>query len=185
MDESDAHPKITSSRRQWSKADLDYLCCWAGTRSIRTLCRHLQRTERALRCKLHKLGLSGKVLEGWDIADLQRACHVSQRTVLRSLADGTLRLQCADVRFFPGDNQVTDPKVFAAGSQPNTALYLISDAAIQRHSSISKICADALAGHCQLIHARITEATAVRFYTRSKRLGGLAGRDKKRSDEKI
>jgi hypothetical protein len=85
-------------RRRWSCPDKRYLERWAGVRPVCDLCRYLRRTERAVRCQLHKRGLSAKVREGWSVSQLQREFHLGRRTVLRHLSIGPLRLCSAQVR---------------------------------------------------------------------------------------
>lgn len=160
------HPH-KNGRRRWSRADLGYLHAWAGTRPVRILCRYLQRTERALRCKLHKLGLSAKVREGWDVAALRHTCHVGMRTILRYVVNGKLRLQCGDVRMpCVGIEQVASVITVTRcwHGIRNTNVQPFADLTGQRHWTISQLCLAALAGRCRLLHLRITEATAVQFY---------------------
>jgi hypothetical protein len=157
---ADTVPHIT--RRRWSDADLHYLQTWVGTRSIRMLCHHLQRPERALRCKMHKLGLSGKVREGWDLKQLHAHYHLSAHAVLRHVAEGTLYLHCAEVR--PPCS--VRANVVKTGTAPSIRQYHalrlapacpIGEIAQAQHQTIAQICTESLTGRYRLIHVRIKE----------------------------
>jgi hypothetical protein len=169
---------IRCVRRRWSTADLHYLHTWVGVRPIHVLCRYLRRTERALRCKLHTLGLSAKVREGWGMAQLRRTYHVGMRTVLRHVVEGKLRLQCAQVR--APSRGIRFATSLAAGVRrwhgvSSATMPPIGDVAARWHRTISQVCAAALAGQCRLIHVRITEATAARFQGNHRSLTGGSG----------
>ena len=155
-------------RRRWSTADQHYLQTWVGRRPIGMLCRHLQRSERAVRCKLHKLRLNAKVCEGWGSKQLRTMCHLDDRTVLHYLASGTLRLQCAEVRWGPCLHAVyqatsANPPARRKCRAQSPSVSPIGEAATTLHWTLKQLYMAALAGQCRLIHLRVTEASALPF----------------------
>lgn len=147
-------------RRRWSAADLHYLQTWSGTRPIRQLCRHLHRSERALRCKLHKLAISAKVNAGWGLKQVQAHGHLSARAVLGRVIEGTIRLQCAQVRGHPlartahGESR---PMPQRWRCLQGTHARPIGEVGARHHLTAKQICLAALHGYCRLIHVRVTE----------------------------
>jgi len=82
-------------RRCWNDADSRTLMWYAGVYPIPTMCRLLGRTERSVRCKLHRLGVSARIRDGWSPRQLQAIYGMSLQDVRRELASGRLRIQTA------------------------------------------------------------------------------------------
>lgn len=99
---SKARKLTTSSRKRWDKEELRYLEAWAGVRSIAELSWRMQRTERALRCKMHRLGFSAKIKEGWGLQELKTSLKLSRAAVLHYIEAGLLRIHSAQVCLRPG-----------------------------------------------------------------------------------
>lgn len=146
-------------RRCWSTEELRYLDAWAGTRSVGEMCRRLQRSERALRCQLHRRGLSAKVCEGWGLGQLRTDMHLRTRTVLRYAVQGVLRVHSAQV--------CTKRLQVVAGLSrlPPWTVRAISlgEAARVLNCPRTQILMAALTGRCRLINVRITEASVLRL----------------------
>lgn len=111
------------------------------------LCRSLRRSERALRCKLHRLRLSAKVVEGWSLHELRASLRMSVKQVLCHVVVGRLRVQCAQVR--------------GAG--------IANDRKAAPHSGWKRVCAEVLRGRWRLSRLRISEASVQRFHVISAR----------------
>ena len=148
-----------TSRRYWSTEELQYLDTWAGTRSVGEMCQQLQRSERALRCQLHRRGLSAKVCEGWGLGQLRTDMHLRARTVLRYAVQGILRVHSAQV--------CTKHLRVAVGrlrlSPWTTSAIPLSEAARVLRCPRTLVLVAALTGRCRLINVRITEASVLRF----------------------
>lgn len=82
-------------RRRWSRKDVCVLTWWVGSHPISTLCRMLHRTERAVRCKLHRLGVSARVIEGWSLRQLHTRFGLTRHQIYTALQQGRLRLHTA------------------------------------------------------------------------------------------
>lgn len=147
-------------RRCWSTEELQYLDTWAGTRSVSEMCQRLQRSERALRCQLHRRGLSAKVCEGWGLGQLRTDMHLRARTVLRYAVQGILRVHSAQVcmrhRHVAVDPSRLPPP-WAARAIP------LSEAARALKCPQTQVLMAALTGRCRLINVRITEASVLRL----------------------
>lgn len=146
-------------RRCWSTEELQYLDTWAGTRSVGEMCQRLQRSERALRCQLHRRGLSAKVCEGWSLGQLHTDMHLQTRTVLRYAVQGVLRVHSA---------QVCTKHLRVAGSPlyfpPWTARTIpLSEAARVLRCPRTQVLVAALTGRCRLINVRIAEVSVLRL----------------------
>ena len=146
-------------RRCWSAAELRYLDTWAGTRSVGEMCRRLQRSERALRCQLHRRGLSAKVCEGWGLNQLRVDLHLRARTVLHYAVQGILRVHSAQVCMLHGLVLNRRPRRRSWGVRTIS----IGEAAHVLRWSRARILVAALAGRCRLINVRITEGSVMRL----------------------
>lgn len=129
-------------RRRWSVSELRYLQARVGIRTVEQLSRALQRSERALRCKLHRLKLSAKVVEGWSLHELRVSLRMSVKQVLRHIVAGHLRVQCAQLHGV----EITD------------------DSKAAPHSGWKRVCAEVLRGRWRLSRLRISEASVQRFH---------------------
>lgn len=141
-------------RRRWLAAELRYLETWAGIKSMGELCLHLKRSERALRCQLHRQGLSAKVREGWGLEQLRVDLHLHANKVLRHAVHGVLRVQNA---------QVCIQRGLASASSRTMRSLPINEAARALGWSHTQILIAALAGRCQLINVRISEMSVMRL----------------------
>lgn len=148
-----------TSRKGWSTEELQYLDTWAGTRSVGEMCQRLHRTERALRCQLHRCGLSAKVCESWSLEQLRTDMHLQTRTVRRYAVQGILRVHSAQV-CTKHLRVAVDPihlPPWTARSIP------LSEAARMLRCPQTQILMGALTGRYRLINVRITEASVLRF----------------------
>jgi hypothetical protein len=155
-------------RRRWQANEIRYLDTWVGIRSVAELCRSLHRTERALRCKLHMLGLSAKVREGWSLSQVQRDLHLGRRAVLRHLIEGSLRVHSAQVcaRAHQLSSDVyPSPASMPSACSPASHTLPISELGTALGLSRKKIVAAARTGSWRLIHVRITDSSVQRVCT--------------------
>jgi len=87
---------VTASRgRAWKSAEIKKLMWSAGICPVQTLCRQLERTERSVRCKLHRLGLSARVKEGWSVRELRDTYGLTRRQIWRAVCSGRFRIHTA------------------------------------------------------------------------------------------
>jgi hypothetical protein len=147
------------NRRQWTAAELHDLETWASTLSIGEMSRRLHRSERALRCQLHRLGLSAKVREGWGLNELCVGLHVSRRKILRAAAQGHLHVGSAQVSATHASK--LNPRLNAHMRRARTIP--IREAARLLRWSHKQILIAALAGRCRLINVRISDASVMRW----------------------
>jgi hypothetical protein len=149
------------TRRRWSVSELRNLNALAGVLSVAELCQRLQRSERALRCKLHRLGISAMVREGWSIAELSHDFHLRRSTIRHYAEVGTLRVQSALVHAQPGKAWI-----HGAASALNTGAtrtLSIRDVAKLTHHPCRSVVTLCIAGHYKLTHVRLTESSIDRF----------------------
>ena len=163
-----ADPKALSDRsmprRWWNDGDVRYLNTWAGVRPICVMCRDLQRSERALRCKLHKLGLSARVREGWSLHDLQTQFHLSRRTVLHALAHGQLKLHSGLITLpLTSPPPSVEHSVTAVDSDDRLCSCSIRDISARYHLSYPQICTKTLQAHWRLSKLRISDVSMQHF----------------------
>lgn len=140
------------SRQRWSASDLTYLDFWAAVKPVQALCHHLQRTERAVRCQMHRRGLSARVREGWGLPQLREDLHLSAKTVLRYAAQGVLRVHCAKVRL--------DCWPVVPGA---AATFELDEVAHALRWLRKRVLSAALAHRCRLMQVRITDASVMRL----------------------
>ena len=62
----------------WTPAHDDKLFNLAGYEPVNKIARRLRRSDRAVRCRLGALGISGKVTDGWSLRTLQKMLRVSR-----------------------------------------------------------------------------------------------------------
>lgn len=147
------------SRRRWSRADLRCLESWAGTLLVGDICHRLRRTERAIRCQMHRLDLSAKVREGCGLEELHAYLHLSPRATRRHLMAGTLRVHSALVCVSCGTSA---PQAFGKPMIPRLPSTIGAVCNALRRSR-RWIVAAANAGHCRLTHLRVSEASVFRL----------------------
>jgi hypothetical protein len=142
----------SAKRRCWTSDELRYVTNWAGTYSVSLLSLHLHRSERALRCKLSRLGISAKVVEGWGLGQLRSDLHLRARAVFRHAIAGQLRVHSAQI---------------CAGScshcAPGTKTLPLALSARVLGLSRVQVLAAALSGRCRLTNVRITDASVMRL----------------------
>ncbi len=80
----ETRPAPKSPAMPWTPAHDDKLLNLAGYEPVKKIARRLGRSERAVRCRLGALGISGKVTDGWSLRTLQATLRV-RRTRLRQL----------------------------------------------------------------------------------------------------
>jgi len=68
-------------RRRWSPAELLALERWAGVLPVQVICRRLDRSERSVRCQMHRRGLSTRVREGVGLRQVCEDLQMSARSV--------------------------------------------------------------------------------------------------------
>ena len=71
-------------RRRWSPAELLALERWAGVLPVQMICRRLDRSERSVRCQMHRRGLSTRVREGVGLRQVCEDLQLSARSVKAS-----------------------------------------------------------------------------------------------------
>lgn len=123
-------------RRHWSAAELQALERWAGVHPVHVICRRLGRSERSVRCKLHRRGLSACVCEGVGLQQVCEDLGLPVQAVKACILSGHLRLHSARVHG-------------TAPPQPRWSLRRWLQAAQKRV--------------CRISHLRITEASLRRF----------------------
>jgi hypothetical protein len=82
-----------SSCSPWTPADEDKLLNLAGYEPAKKIAQRLGRSERAVRCRMAALGISGKVTDGWSLRALQLTLRVTRRRLRRLIGNGVLRVR--------------------------------------------------------------------------------------------
>ena len=142
-------------RQRWSASELDRLNKWAGTRSVGEISASLHRSERAIRCQLHRRGLSAKVREGWGLTELREDLQLRARVVLRYAVQGILRVHSAQVCAYPWPRDGHCPRTERAVS--------LGEAARLLGWSHSQVLLAAFNRRCRLINLRISDASVTRL----------------------
>lgn len=142
-------------RRRWSAEDLRCLEYLAGTLPVGDICRRLQRSERAIRCQMHRLCLSAKVCEGWGVKEIRVHLHLPIRTIRHHLVAGTLRIHSARVCMRRGMPALRASSKPIPVRLPST----IQEFCDVLHWTRKRVAAKAMDGYCRLTHVRITEAS--------------------------
>lgn len=148
-------PCLHARRRRWSSRDVHELERWAGMRSMSDLSRALRRSERALRCKLQRLGMSAKVNDGWGLAQLRTELHLSPRNVLREVSRGRLCMQSAEVR--------TSGSLLRADGDIAPLSASLGSFATSMQLTGLRVCKLALEGRWRVVHLRISDASVHQF----------------------
>src|SRR5271157_3577744 len=65
----------------------------AGYEPVTKIARRLGRSERAVRCRLGALGISGKVTDGWSLRTLQATLRVRRPRLRRLIGMGILKVR--------------------------------------------------------------------------------------------
>lgn len=125
-------------RRHWSAAELLALERWAGVHPVQVICRRLDRSERSVRCQMHRRGLSAQVCEGVGLRQVCEDLRLSARAVKACILDGRLRLHSARVH----------------GAAPLRQ---------RRRWSLRRWLEAAQGRICRISHLRVTEASLRRF----------------------
>jgi len=77
----------------WTPAHDDKLLKLAGYEPATKIARRLGRSERAVRCRLGALGISGKVTDGWSLRTLQATLRVRRPRLRRLIGIGILKVR--------------------------------------------------------------------------------------------
>ncbi len=93
-------PKAGPVRRQpsmspsgpWTPAHDGKLLKLAGYEPVKKIARRLNRSERAVRCRLAALRISGKVTDGWSLRTLQTTLRVRRSTLRQFIGIGMLKV---------------------------------------------------------------------------------------------
>src|SRR5271166_5864555 len=94
-------PKTGPVRRQpsmlpsgpWTPAHDGKLLKLAGYEPVKKIARRLDRSERAVRCRLAALRISGKVTDGWSLRMLQTTLRVRRSTLRQFIGIGMLKVR--------------------------------------------------------------------------------------------
>ena len=94
-------PKTGPVRRQpsmspsgpWTPAHDGKLLQLAGYEPVKKIARRLDRSERAVRCRLAALRISGKVTDGWSLRTLQTTLRVRRSTLRQFIGIGMLKVR--------------------------------------------------------------------------------------------
>ena len=94
-------PKTGPVRRQpsmspsgpWTPAHDGKLLKLAGYEPVKKIARRLDRSERAVRCRLAALRISGKVTDGWSLRTLQTTLRVRRSTLRQFIGIGMLKVR--------------------------------------------------------------------------------------------
>src|SRR5579864_1920446 len=78
----------TYEKHPWTRKQDMLLQSLVGRKNIRFISKALRRSEPSIRCRLARLRLSGRYLDGYSKADLQMVFGVGQHTVSRWIAGG-------------------------------------------------------------------------------------------------
>ncbi|MFG0640071.1 hypothetical protein [Delftia sp. WSY_22] len=123
-------------RRRWSPAELLALERWAGVLPVQVICRRLDRSERSVRCQMHRRGLSTRVREGVGLRQVCEDLQLSARSAKAFILDGRLRLHSAQVH---------------------------GGVMAQLHWSLRRWLQTAQSRLCRVSHLRVTETSLRRF----------------------
>ena len=77
----------------WTPADDDKLLKLAGYETVNKIAQRLGRSERAVRCRLGALGISGKVTDGWSLRTLQATLRVRRPRLRQLIGMGMLKVR--------------------------------------------------------------------------------------------
>src|SRR5271157_5521439 len=77
----------------WTPAHDDKLLKLAGYETVNKIAQRLGRSERAVRCRLGALGISGKVTDGWSLRTLQTTLRVSRSSLRQFIGKGMLKVR--------------------------------------------------------------------------------------------
>jgi hypothetical protein len=86
-------PIPPSHQAPWAPADDDKLLNLAGYEPVKKIARRLGRTERAVRCRLGALGISGNVTDGWSLGTLQATLRVRRLRLRQLIGIGILKVR--------------------------------------------------------------------------------------------
>src|SRR5271157_4140357 len=77
----------------WTPANDDKLLKLAGYETVNKIAQRLGRSERAVRCRLGALGISGKVTDGWSLRTLQTTLRVRRPRLRQLTGIGMLKVR--------------------------------------------------------------------------------------------
>src|SRR5208337_1399369 len=77
----------------WTPAHDGKLLKLAGYEPVKKIARRLVRSERAVRCRLAALRISGKVTDGWSLRTLQTTLRVRRSTLRQFIGIGMLKVR--------------------------------------------------------------------------------------------
>src|SRR5208283_1442927 len=83
----------TAPSGPWTPADDDKLLKLVGYEPAKKIARRLGRSERAVRCRLGALGISGKVTDGWSLRTLQTTLRVRRPRLRQLIGKGMLKVR--------------------------------------------------------------------------------------------
>src|SRR5271167_1666805 len=83
----------TAPSGPWTPADDDKLLKLVGYEPAKKIARRLGRSERAVRCRLGALGISGKVTDGWSLRTLQTTLRVRRPRLRQLIGSGMLKVR--------------------------------------------------------------------------------------------
>src|SRR5208283_5653864 len=77
----------------WTPAHDGKLLKLAGYEPVKKIARRLDRSERAVRCRLAALRISGKVTDGWSLRTLQTTLRVRRPRLRQLIGKGMLKVR--------------------------------------------------------------------------------------------
>ena len=86
-------PVRRPSSMPWTPAHDDKLLKLAGYETVNKIAQRLGRSERAVRCRLGALGISGKVTDGWSLRTLQTTLRVRRPRLRQLIGKGMLKVR--------------------------------------------------------------------------------------------
>src|SRR5271157_2069889 len=86
-------PVRRPSSMPWTPAHDDKLLKLAGYETVNKIAQRLGRSERAVRCRLGALGISGKVTDGWSLRTLQTTFRVRRPRLRQLIGIGMLKVR--------------------------------------------------------------------------------------------
>src|SRR5208337_5434993 len=86
-------PVRRPSSMPWTPAHDDKLLKLAGYETVNKIAQRLGRSERAVRCRLGALGISGKVTDGWSLRTLQTTLRVRRPRLRQLTGIGMLKVR--------------------------------------------------------------------------------------------
>src|SRR5208337_1802368 len=89
----ETRPVRKSPAMPWTPAHDDKLLNLAGYEPVKKIARRLGRSERAVRCRLGALGISGKVTDGWSLRTLQATLRVRRPRLRQLIGLGILKVR--------------------------------------------------------------------------------------------